>query len=268
MTVKADKLGTSGVLGILNRFIRDFKLLNSDNEDEGFDFVNDCILTKDTLSERVVEFFNQMNLKYNICDIMENMSIDKSKLQDIETSLILKNQETLNKRIPKIMYFGVDIRVDHKITNILDENAKLHNIDYGTIDLNKPEYHVTVAFNNAKDPQNHECFEKYLNDFKAEIKAIPLGRLNKCYLSSKTYEFKCVRLVTDDKGVALEVEPNQDMAIGNKHPHVTMGVAPKVMPVYSNELIAKSYADTEGVFLYDLKDKDITVKGRLFAFLK
>lgn len=268
LTVKADKLGTSGVLGILNRFIRDFNLLNSDNEDEGFDFVNDCILTKNTLSERVVEFFNQMNLRYNICDIMENISIDKSKLQDIERSLMLKNQENLNKRMPKIMYFGIDIRIDKEITSIIDENAKFYNIDYGNIDLNKPEYHVTVAFNNVKDPHNHECFERYLNDFKAEIRAIPLGRLNKCYLSSKLYEFRCVRLVTDDKGVALEVEPKQDMAIGNKHPHVTMGVAPKVMPVYSNELIAKSYIDTEGVLVYDLKDKKITVKGRLFAFLK
>lgn len=268
LTVKADKLGTSGVLGILNRFIRDFKLLNIDNEDEGFDFVNDCILANNTLSERVVDFFNQMNLKYNLCNIMENISIERSKLQDIETALTLQNQETLNRRIPKITYFGIDVRIDEAITCTIDENAKRYNIDYSTIDLNKPEHHVTVAFNNVKDPHNYQCFERYLKDFEAEIKAIPLGRLNKCYLSSKLYEFKCVRLVTDDKAVALEVEPKEDMPVGNKHPHVTMGVAPKVMPVYSNELIAKSYSDKESVLVYDLRDREITVKGRLYAFLK
>lgn len=268
LTVKADKLGTSGVLGILNRFIRDFKLLNSDNEDEGFDFVNDCILRHDNLTDRVVDFFNQMELKYKISNILDNLTIDKTKLKDIETSIILKNQETLEKRVPKIMYFGIDIHIDKEITSIIDENAKFHNINYGSIDFKKSEYHVTVAFNNPKDPKNHECFEGYMNDFSAEIKSIPLGHLNKYYISSKMYEFKCVRLVTDKKCVALEVEPRQKMAIGNKHPHVTIGVAPKIMPVYSNELIAKSYTDAEGVFVYELMNKEITLKGRLFAFLK
>lgn len=71
------------------------------------------------------------------------------------------------------------------------------------------------------------------------------------------------------KAVALEVKPkNSEVVIGNKYPHITIGVAPKVMPVYSNELIQKSYRESDDTLVYDLVDKKICLEGKLFAFLK
>ena len=270
LTVKADKLGTKGVLSILNRFIRDFKLLNSDNQDEGFDFIIDSVLKQNSLTNKILDFFHQMDSKYGISNVLtENKFVDKAKLEEIEHSLKLKNKNTLDKRLPKIMYFGIEIPFDDKISTIIKQNSVIHNTDYGSIDLNKPEYHVTVAFNNPSDPNNHACFDHYLNQFGSQIKALPLGKLNKAVISSDLYEFECVRLVTDKKAVALEVKPkNSEVVIGNKYPHITIGVAPKVMPVYSNELIQKSYRESDDTLVYDLVDKKICLEGKLFAFLK
>ncbi len=127
--------------------------------------------------------------------------MDKAKLEEIE-HFKAKNKNTLDKRLPKnhVLWYWNSIWSQNKYYH--KQNSVIHNTDYGSIDLNKPEYHVTVAFNNPSDPNNHACFDHYLNQFGSQIKALPLGKLNKAVISSDLYEFEA-RLWVTDKSCSL-----------------------------------------------------------------
>ena len=258
-TIKADNLGVNGVTGILNRFVREFKQFNFNDNNEGFDFALKSILDNDTLIRQVNAFFESLNSHYGLENVLQEPILDQATINKrvAEFEKILIEKSFIEKKLPKVVYFGVNIE-----PTVI--NSLLKNKEYPEMFTPKGEYHITVAFSKGKE--QHEAFNYYLNEFKEILENAPLGKV-KNYTLQKSYKFKPELLVFDSKAMAITVSPIGDVFIGNKFPHITVSIN-GVPPVYSNTLIEKyNKFDPKNKVESIEFENDIEIEGTLYAFL-
>lgn len=120
---------------------------------------------------------------------------------------------------------------------------------YAAVFLNRPSQRRLLAW------WEHTVGVPLLGDIKAdhmtirfkpseaEIKKIPVG-------TGAT--IRVVGYAADEKGQAVLVSSSTPS--WNKHPHVTVAVAPGVGAVYSNELLARGYTKLAGPYLTGIID--------------
>ena len=91
--------------------------------------------------------------------------------------------------------------------------------------LEKPDNHLTIRFCAASVPQEDK--DGFRAAFAPHV--------------DKELAVKPVAIVYDDKGAALAVELPEEVRSQCQalHPHITIGCAPDIKPVYSNELLSK-----------------------------
>jgi tRNA splicing ligase len=99
----------------------------------------------------------------------------------------------------------------------------------------KKEHHITMRFCAKQVPQEEK------DGFRAAF-APHVG---------KELAVKSVTIVYDDKGAALAVELPEEVRSQCQalHPHITIGCAPGVQPVYSNELLSKPAGEVTTISL-------------------
>lgn len=254
-TIKADKLGVKGVSGILSRFVREFQQLNAD---EGFNLILRSILDNETMLAQVNSFFQSLDSHYGLENVLIEPVLDQSIVTKHVAAFTKSLQgRNLTKKLPKIVYFGVEIE-PKKVEYLLKD------IEYPRKFKLQGHYHVTVAFGKGKE--QHEAFNRYISDFKEALENAPLGKVNNYFLP-KCFQFKPQLLVYDDKAIAIQVSPVGDVSLGNRFPHITIAVD-SVPPVYSNTLLEKysNKGATDELKCIEFKD-EFFLEGRLYAFL-
>ena len=112
--------------------------------------------------------------------------------------------------------------------------------------MKKDEFHVTILYRGDKVSQEEKngilaAFEQF-NENQVVVMV--------------------VALVYDDKGAALVVELPDEVRkqCQAKHPHITIGCAPRVPPKYSNDLLEKPAKEVDVAIVYS-KHYDINLGG-------